>query len=66
MTEAKQEEALRQQGLDRQSQQIIELQRRLEQVEEEKKNDAGAAQILRGWIGEGKARQGEDGSVQLI
>ena len=35
-------------------------------MEEEKNDDTGAARILRGWIGEGRARQADDGSVQLV
>ena len=66
MAESREEERLRQQGEDRQTQQIIELQQRLQQVEEEKNNDAGAATLLRGWIDQGLARQNQDGNVELV
>jgi hypothetical protein len=34
----------------------MELQQRLQQAEEEKANDAVTTRILRGWIGDGRAR----------
>ena len=50
IAEEKEEEALRQEGLDRQSQQVIDLQQRLQQMEEEKTEDTGAANLIRTWI----------------
>ena len=53
--EAREEERLRQQGIDRQAHQIEELTRRLQQVEEQKNNGDQAAAILTDMIEKGDA-----------
>ena len=62
--DAKEEERLRQQGIDRQSEQIAELNRRLHRMEEEKKNGDQATEILTGFIERGDAEV-VDGNVVI-
>jgi hypothetical protein len=51
--EAKEEERLRQQGVDRQAAQITELTQRLNQIQAEKANGDHAVEILRTFIENG-------------
>ena len=57
--EEREEARLRQEGQDRQAAQIAELTARLQAVEEEKRNNHAAAEILHRWRDEGLVR--EDG-----
>ena len=64
--EAREEERLRQEGEDQKLQQIAALQARLAQVEAEKANGDAATELLNQWRDEGRLRQGDDGSVQIV
>ena len=63
INDSRDDESLRSVELNRQAEQIQELQNRLNQAEEERKDGDIAAQILRQWLAEGKVQQDETGNV---
>ena len=52
--------------LNRQAEQIEELQRQLNAKDAERKDEQVAAQILRQWIAEGRVSQDNQGNVAII
>jgi hypothetical protein len=65
IAEAREEERLRLEGVNRQATEIAALQQQLLQVQEQNRENEGAAQILRTWHDEGRVRQ-VDGGVEII
>ena len=65
MLEFREEERIRQQGRDRQAEQIEELSQRLRAAEEQKGDNEGAAAYMQRWIDEGRA-QVIDGELRLV
>lgn len=66
INEQKEEERLRQEGLDRKAQQIQELTQRLQAAEAERRNNQEAADLLNRWAGEGIINQDEAGNVNFV
>ena len=66
IAEERQEEMLRQQGRDRQTQRLQELSDRLQEMESEQASNLAAANILRQWITEGKVAQDENGNCHIL
>ena len=64
--EEQEEERLRQQVEDQKLAQIAALQAQLANVEQERNNNALAADILNKWRTEGRLRQNQDGEVSII
>ena len=62
----REEERRIREGVDNRAQQIAELQARLAQVEEEKRNNDAASEILHRWREEGRVRPGAQGGVEII
>jgi hypothetical protein len=65
ITEAREEERLRLEGVNRQANEIAALQQQLLQVQEQNRENNGAADILHRWHEEGRVRQG-DGGLEII
>ena len=65
LEEARQEESLREEGRNRQQQQIEELQAQIRRMQEDTHNNQAAANILNSWIEEGSVLQADDGSIVL-
>ena len=66
MAEAREEERLRQEGVDRQAQEIAGLQERMREMEQEKRRGDAAAEILSRMIRAGRAVQNPDGTITLL
>lgn len=67
IAEEREQSRLRQEGLDRETQERIQqLEARLAQMEEEKRNGDEASSILHRWAEEGKVVQDGDGTVRLV